>query len=438
MLEILILAAALLNFIPYVVHYYTWFFVFFSLTPLLYGVVLYPASFRAGFLWGFCVAWLHCGVLLSSALYSFFNVGIVTCMALLCWIAVYAGLHAGFLFFCADYVQRVLPLNNLHLTYQRTIRCILFCGALTLFSLWFSDYCCVFFGHSQGLIFAHALMLFGKHIQWIQQLVAWVNLQGTVMLLILLQGALVVAYSERTRTAYMLLLLALIPWLCGYHYRNNDYFLPAWHTRVAYVPHVPLSKKKIENMVKPRDIVFMPEAALCTCVTELPYMLMVFPHNLHVILGVCCADSIGKVNSLLYLHNNVIEFRYDKQFLALFTECMPTSWENIFAASEQQEKYVRGTKARTPFVIDGTIQLVPYICSELFYNHQPDDTYDDIPIAALCGNAWAKASYIQELFLLGIAVRALQWQRDVIYISSSHGAFISKWGNIREIEPCRL
>lgn len=445
----LMVICALLNFMAYVWSAYLWFFVFLSLIPLLYGVLIYPAAFRAGFVWGFYVALLHCGVPLSCAFASFFGVGAILQMVLLIGVALYVGVHAGVFFFCADYVyRRVCGYSDKK--YHIMIRCVLMSVAISFFSLWLSDYCFWICGRPEGFIFAHALMLFGDHTEYIQQLVQYVNLSGTVVLLVLLQGAFVLACISRTKLAIRLFCMCTAPWVWSYATRHDDSFLPAWHERVVYLPRVYLEKNALDSAQRlhndivelsrhtKRDIILMPEAVICGCTHQAREAVRMMPPALHVIVGIGCCEHEARYNSVVYIHDTEIVYRFDKQFLALFTENAPRFFGcdcSCWLGQRDKTWYSQGATVRQPLVIDASIRLVPYICSELFYQQAADDPYTDVPLLALCGNAWVPDSYVQELFLLGATIRALQWHRDVVYISSSHGAYISKWGKRVAIQP---
>ena len=43
------------------------------------------------------------------------------------------------------------------------------------------------------------------------------------------------------------------------------------------------------------------------------------------------------------------------------------------------------------------ISLVPYICSELFFNHTIDDTFPKETMLVLCNDTWSAAGYIRRL-----------------------------------------
>ena len=74
------------------------------------------------------------------------------------------------------------------------------------------------------------------------------------------------------------------------------------------------------------------------------------------------------------------------------------------------------TNERRSFPIFENVHLVPYICSELFFNDKPDDTLSDVTVVALCNDNWAKVSYVRRLMFLAARFKALDWQRDILFI----------------------
>jgi hypothetical protein len=82
------------------------------------------------------------------------------------------------------------------------------------------------------------------------------------------------------------------------------------------------------------------------------------------------------------------------------------------------------------------VTCVPYICSELFFNEYPDDIYKNISVVALVNDtAFLRryASYISELLFLVARMKAIAWQRDIVYVSYSRSFFIDRSGMIAEI-----
>ena len=77
--------------------------------------------------------------------------------------------------------------------------------------------------------------------------------------------------------------------------------------------------------------------------------------------------------------------------------------------------------------------FIPYICSELFFNEWPDDDYTHAPIVAIINDTLLLDSYLQELLLLLARLKAVQWQRDILYVSYGQSLFLDKWGMVTQI-----
>jgi hypothetical protein len=76
--------------------------------------------------------------------------------------------------------------------------------------------------------------------------------------------------------------------------------------------------------------------------------------------------------------------------------------------------------------------FIPYICSELFFNELPDDCCKNDPIIAVI-NDLLFPTYMQKLLVLLARFKAIQWQRDIVYVSYTQSLFIDQWGRCKEI-----
>jgi apolipoprotein N-acyltransferase len=80
------------------------------------------------------------------------------------------------------------------------------------------------------------------------------------------------------------------------------------------------------------------------------------------------------------------------------------------------------------------ISIVPYICSELFFNEYPDDIHGTMPIILISNDSWASISYVRHLMYLTVRFRAIQWQRDVLYVSYHYALLCDKKGRIHQLQ----
>jgi hypothetical protein len=99
--------------------------------------------------------------------------------------------------------------------------------------------------------------------------------------------------------------------------------------------------------------------------------------------------------------------------------------EKIFFS--QSPIIVQSTNKRPLLEINDEIKLVPYICSELFFNHQPDDTFEKYPILAIA-NDRNFLPYIADLMVNHAQRIAITWNRPIIYVSFLHHVYIDTTG----------
>jgi hypothetical protein len=74
-----------------------------------------------------------------------------------------------------------------------------------------------------------------------------------------------------------------------------------------------------------------------------------------------------------------------------------------------------------------SIPFVPYICSEIFFNDIPDDTFT-FPIASFCNDTWIEAHNLERIMHLIHTFRALEWMRDILYVSYNNPLLYDKSG----------
>jgi hypothetical protein len=148
--------------------------------------------------------------------------------------------------------------------------------------------------------------------------------------------------------------------------------------------------------------------------------------TLDCIIGSFYDDNGFYRNSLYWIKDGTMQKRYDKRHAMVLIERLPV-WlrcsllKTIFFKSMPE---IVPSSNEHPLIVVGGQQLVCYICSELFFNHYPDDPYGKIPILVLINDRWCSAYYMKLLMKLGAKIRALQWQRPIIYVAYSEMAYL--------------
>lgn len=144
------------------------------------------------------------------------------------------------------------------------------------------------------------------------------------------------------------------------------------------------------------------------------------------VIGSFYDDNGQYRNSCYWLRDGIVQVRYDKRHAMPLIERMPwwlqhTPLYQLFFA--RMPAIIPSNNTR-PLLQLGDIYVVPYICSELFFNRLPDDQYDGMPIIALVNDRWCTKTYVQELMYLGAVVQAHAWQRAIIYVAYSRWVYI--------------
>lgn len=196
--------------------------------------------------------------------------------------------------------------------------------------------------------------------------------------------------------------------------------------------------KKLTAIYPEVSIIIMPESALDRVEDDILDKLHehYLEKPLHLICGTCVRQDQNYYNSLYWIHNGLLQARFDKKHTMLITErfsdWMNTDWlrkiyfkDGISITSSCNERKL--------LQLSDSIAFVPYICSELFFNENPDDCYPNVPILAIVNDTLLIDNYMHSLLVLLARFKAIQWQRDIVYVSYGVSVFINKWGIVQEM-----
>lgn len=158
--------------------------------------------------------------------------------------------------------------------------------------------------------------------------------------------------------------------------------------------------------------------------------------KINLIIGSFYTDQDNRLfNACYQIQNGAIINRFDKKHTMLFTENLPSVIKNDLFTKllfNQLPERTAGSGKRELFDLGNGIQAVPYLCSELFFSQAIDDCHPTTPIIALCNDWWLSYSYARRLMLLAAQVRAIEWQRPIIYCSFFYSYLIT---NDAELHP---
>ena len=200
--------------------------------------------------------------------------------------------------------------------------------------------------------------------------------------------------------------------------------------------------KKIIADCPETEVVIMPESAFnVSNFADFPELVQLWNSGgigkaIHLVFGASRWREGNYYNSLHWVYNGVLQSCYDKQHAMLISERL-SPWMNNTCMERvyfnQASPITQSCNERIKLVMrEDNSEFVPYICSELFFSELPDDTYGHVPIIAVIndllfvGNVCS--SYIQKLLVLLARSKAIQWQRDIVYVSYARSLFIDKQG----------
>jgi len=145
-------------------------------------------------------------------------------------------------------------------------------------------------------------------------------------------------------------------------------------------------------------------------------------------------------NTLSVVDGSTLTHQFRKRHALPLSERIPSlldvSWiRNQYCAEEPD--ITASNQARNPIPLVENIFCVPYICSELFMHNQPDDTYPEHPIIFVGNDVWLRhtvSTYIADLMLNYARVQAMRWVRPIWYITYKHAYYISRCGELTELQ----
>lgn len=445
---VLLIFSAIFYAIPYTCKSLYW-LIFLFPVPLLYLGCTQSLSFVRGYIWGFIVFLLHLRdgiVIVADLARDFWWFGILMGLG----IVVYQALIPGILFCATTRVIEKFSIKSL------VSRLFLWICSLAVFIFWVDRYCLWIFGIPEGYPLMHPLIVL-THQGGLLLLLPVLGKQLLTILFLLVPGSFVLLlWYKNKKSMFFFVIISgiwIMSWLIGFSQEKQAY----WYDCLKSLPYmVHCTSKNPEIIMKIvarhiRDIVtkfpcsstiIMPESALnITDFENKPELLRAWSEEhigkpVNIIFGTCRMKNDHYYNSLHWVHNGVLQAFFDKKHAMLITEQLPHAVNYDFLRSiyfKEGISITRSCNDRMLLKLSDDIQFVPYICSELFFNEYPDDCYKNIPIMVIVNDTLLRDSFMQNLLLLLAQFRAIQWQREIIYVSYSRSVIIDKRGMMEDM-----
>jgi apolipoprotein N-acyltransferase len=447
----LLLASACIYPLPFIFNHYLWWLTFIFLIPLFYSALTYHLSFKEGFVWGFISFTLHeMGIFYS--LIRMANGAYIYLTLLSLTLIIYQSLYTGLWFWFTQKISRYVPITQppllLTVWVISTWAYITFIDSslLWVFEKW------------EGYMLVHPLLPLAR-IPYLLSLLSFLGKPLLTLIFIASSALLALCLVVKNRFISLAISsIACLPWIISYALADKAHQPPGWLPTIAHIPKsfynpddtsktIAQLTDQIKNTLSSHsdvNLIILPESSLYLC--DLPTCCSLLKvlnkdnlgREVALIVGALRKTCNGSYttsvthNTAYCISNNTIRQWFDKRHALILTERLP-SWARsttLEALYYTDRPFITpGHNSRMPFYISNTLTLMPYICSELFFNDRPDDLASTVPIIALCNDTWIAAPYIGDLMVLASRFKALQWQRIILYVSYEHALLFDTSGS---------
>ncbi|CDK30293.1 Apolipoprotein N-acyltransferase [Candidatus Babela massiliensis] len=437
----------------------TWPLVFIFLIPISHLIVnknlLSKISFKEGFFWGTIAFSLqpigtYYSVIKMAENYKIFALFMVI------FLIIYQAFYSGLWIFTAS---KTIDLINLK---DKNISKILSLAIITwIYFCFVQNYILWPFGRLEGLFLSSPILPLAIQPKLIYML-HYIKKELLLFFLISCSCLLSLIFTyKKILFKLTIFLLAFSPFIISsliYSY-NKKYisnYKKEWFNKISSISKAyynpgnnKKSAKEIAQEIKRlkeqnnlTQIILFPESAFFLCdLNQERSLIKYLDKDIHIIIGGIRKKNDKVYNTLYHIYGGKIENIFNKRHSMLLTERGVFRELNIFSYIDKivQKSYFQSrpiikpsNKERMSFNIDRNLQLIPYICSEVFFNNYPDDNFqDDSTIISLCNDSWLEpcAKYIQNLMVLANKFKAIYWRRYIIYVDYSSSYIFDKFGN---------
>ena len=371
------------------------------------------------FAWGYLAINLH----LASVYYALWQMAyepkIITLLPLF-FLSLYCASFPTFFLYISAFFLRI----SKNITYE-----IMLFSLYLLIYLLIIDYVLFWpFGLFEGYPFANPLIPLAMYPELLWAL----PYLGNMLLLFcfcLTCASIILFLKERTFLSCILMTFCLLFWGYGFVIHSKE-DRPEWLDTIAAIPLLfpptcnPLNiiMQEIENHKAKNPLVsifIFPESS-CHIV----------PHWIGketLILGSFIEKDTRRYNTLFCLGKNQTHYYCKRHLLPMTERDFP------FSKFYMNKPLTISSCPRPQLVLSDQLIMVPYICSELFFSHVPDDDSSFLPILFIC-NDWWFSPYFRRLMLLAGRLKAIEWHRSILYVSYAYGLFLDHFGNIHPLK----
>lgn len=436
---LLLLLSALLYALPFFCIPKLWWSIFVFPVPLFWVCMHQKMHFIHGFMWGLILFGVHLVGTFSYLLTLSQDTLFTRCMPIICALT-YFPLLSGLCFWFTQHVINVC-INHMqsYLLMAWLIAIYKYLYILENISLWP-------FGQSEGYPLLNPLIPLTAYPASLS-LVYILGSQTVILVLLATAASIVWLIVSKTVRALIICSTCISFWLISIalYYPIND-SIPTWLDTVVALPEVFLNNDSpfkarnqaivtLSRLIKkfPQvTVVITPESAFYAHQLQDTEIHSLFDcthlgKNIHILMGSFRWDNGQYYNCLYWINNGTIKYSFKKRHAMLLTERIPA----FFNQSDIKQHYFTSTppitistEKRPLFEITNQIVLVPYLCSELFFNTEADDFYPFDSLVAICNDRWCW-HYFAEIMHHAARLKAITWQRPILYISFYHHTYCS-------------
>lgn len=439
-----LVSAVLLYAMPFYYPDTFWWVIFFFPIPLFIYAAYNTTSFLYGYLFGFFSLGCHLQGVFSAVFYMGNGFWLYKIFPFV-FNVTYHAFFAGLFFWISNYVITAGKLYN-----NRFAKVIITCFALYTFIMYMDLVCLVPFGRCEGYFLMNPLVPLASFPSLLYVLLFTGRALGTFLVLFFsVCTAFVLIYALKF---FVLWIFAFFFMLFLVKHTVVQYIpVPDWHTKIVAIPmafaptyNLTFLTTQVADIIQehlflhPKATLFiMPESSFYCEQLAMPALSNLWGQKfvgkkIHVLAGAFRWKKDHYFNSMHWVYDGVLQKCFDKKHAMVLTERLPailqsSFWQRIFFNNRSQ--ITPSVKNKKCITIDDTLTLVPYICSELFFNYYPDDTFGNTPIVAIC-NDQLLPKYVAHLMFLAAIFQSMAWQRTIVYVSFVYQKIILPNGNL--------
>ncbi len=435
-----------------------WYLIFFFITPISYLVLekkysikFFNKSFRYGLFWGIIAFFIQpIGLYISLINIAQHNKIFIAFMIFL--LTIYQAIYSGFWVYITSKISSNLSSDILKILLFSIITWGYF-NFIENYLLWpFSE------SKIEGVFIFNPLLPLAVNSSALY-LMSFLDQNIFLFILILYSSILSLIFIYKNIAIKLFILFIFIsPFIFNIFFKdslNNN--LPEIFNHIAAISKAfynPGDNKRtaleiakeindLKNKKKDIKIILFPESAFYLCdLKQEQELINYFNKDIHIIIGAIRKKRDKYYNALYYLHNNKIISKFYKRHSLILTERLLFKKFNLInkliknSYFKERPIITESNKERVSFNISKNIKLIPYICSEIFFNNNPDDKFNNNSIViALCNDTWIYESvnYIQKLMVMANKLKAMHWKRYIIYVDYQSAYIFNKYGNQQKL-----